>query len=102
MKTASLALLLAFQTLSLSAARPQAGAKHIDIRTLSTRADRVSGGDVLVEIVAPGGTARAVPHDITLNGRDVSPASHAAPGSGSLVGRVTNRAVGKNVRKGAG
>src|SRR5476649_806977 len=76
MKTASLALLLAFQTLSLSAARPQAGAKHIDIRTLSTRADRVSGGDVLVEIVAPGGTAKAVPHDITLNGRDVSPAFH--------------------------
>ena len=84
MKIAALALLLALQTLSLFAARPRAGAKRIDIRTLSTRADRVSGGDVLIAIVAPGGTAEAVPHGIapgkitpgavlvTLNGRDVS------------------------------
>ena len=50
MKIIALALLLALQTHSLSAARPQAGAKHLDIRTLSTRADRVSGGDALVAI----------------------------------------------------
>src|SRR5450432_838276 len=96
MKIASLALLLAFQALSLSAARPQTGAKHIDIRALSTRADRVSGGDVLIEIVAPGAPS------VTLNGRDVSPAFHAARNSGSLVGLVTNLTLGKNVLKVAG
>jgi hypothetical protein len=102
MKICSLALLLACQTLSLSAARSQTGAKRIDIKTLSARADRVSGGDVLVEIVAPAGTAKAVPHDITLNGRDVSSAFHPASASGSIVGLVTNLAVGKNVLKVAG
>ena len=120
MKIAPLALLLAVQTLSLSAARPQAGAKRIDIRTLSTRADRVSGGDVLIEIVTPEGTAKAVPHNITetavphnitetavphnitrpavrLNGRDVSDAFHAQ--GGSLVGLVTGLAIGRNELK---
>ena len=101
MKIAPLALLLAFQTLSLSAARPQTAAKRIDLTTLSTRADRVSGGDVLIEIVVPGGTARAVPHDITLNGRDVSSAFHPAPGS-AFIGLVTELAVGRNVLTVAG
>ena len=96
MKTVLLALLLTLQTLSLSAARPQAGAKHLDIRTLSTRADRVSGGDVLVEIAAPGLPV------VTLNGRDVSTAFHAASGSGAFVGLVTSLAVGKNVLRVAG
>jgi hypothetical protein len=96
MKTVPLALLLALQTLSLSAARPQGSAIHLDIRTLSTRADRVSGGDVLVGIAAPG------PPAVTLNGRNVSTAFHATAGSGSFVGLVTNLAVGKNVLAVAG
>ena len=101
MKITSVALLLAFQTLSLTAARPQTGAKRIDVKTLSTRADRVSGGDVLIEIVAPDGLAHAVPRDVTLNGRDVSSAFHPAPGS-AFVGLVTGLAVGRNVLKVAG
>jgi Tannase-like family of unknown function (DUF6351) len=96
MKTVSLALLLALQTLSLSAARPQTVAKHIDIRTVSTRADRVSGGDVLVEIGAPRAPL------VTLNGRDISTAFHAASAGGSFVGLVTSLAVGKNLLKVAG
>ena len=98
MKITSLALLLAFQTLSLSAGRPQTGAKRIDVRTLSTRADRVSGGDVLIEIVAPDGAAHSVPRDVTLNGRDISSAFRPAPGS-AFVGLVTGLAVGRNVLK---
>src|SRR5258708_252407 len=96
MKTTSLALLLALQTLSLSAGRPQTGAQQIDVKTLSTRADRVSGGDVLIEIAAPGAPS------VTLNGRDVSSAFHAAAGSASFVGLVTNLSLGKNVLKVAG
>src|SRR5580765_5883185 len=69
MKTALLAVLLALETLSLSAARPQAGAKRIDITTVSTRADRVSGGDVLVRVGIP---ARPSNLRATLNGGDVT------------------------------
>src|SRR5437899_435552 len=47
----------------------------IEIRTLSTRADRVSGGDVLVEI-ANVREQRKHPLQITLNGRDVTAAFH--------------------------
>ena len=42
----------------------------LEIRTLSNRADLVSGGDVLVEIVLPRG-ARADAVQVELNGRDV-------------------------------
>ena len=91
---AALALLVAFQALTLTAARPQAGS--IAIKTLSTRADRVSGGDVLVEIAAP--TAPRV----TLNGRDISAAFHPRPESHAFVGLVTNLAIGRNVLRVAG
>ena len=63
MKMASLAVLLALQAGGLTVARSQSTPKKIEIRTLSTRADRVSGGDVLIEIVATGlGTAKAAPY----------------------------------------
>ena len=94
MKIAPLALLLAFETLGLAAARPQT--KPIEINALSTRADRVSGGDVLIEITAPGAPS------VTLNGRDVSTAFHLRPGSGAFVGLVTNLSIGRNVLKVAG
>lgn len=65
---------------------------RIAIRTLSTPADRVSGGDVLVEI-----RYRHAKHPpvVTLNGRDVSGAFR--PGDANkLVGLVTGLDVGKN------
>src|SRR6266849_1792456 len=136
MKIASLAVLLALQAGGLTVARAQSTPKKIEIRTLSTRADRVSGGDVLIEIVASGtGTAKAAPHvpapngaapgtgtakavpyvpapngpepsptrpDVTLNGRDVSAAFHPSSRSGSLIGLVTNLAIGRNTLKVAG
>jgi hypothetical protein len=83
--------LFALQTIGLAGA-PQDTAKKIDIRTLSTRADLVTGGDVLVEIVAPGAGALLV----ALNGHDVSSAFHAGAG-GSAMGLVTNLALGKNM-----
>ena len=89
-----LALLVAFQALTLTAARPQTGS--IAIKTLSTRADRVSGGDVLVEISAPGAPT------VTLNGRDISAAFHPRLGSDAFTALVSNLAIGRNVLKVAG
>ncbi len=82
MKMASLAVLLALQAGRLTAARAQNTPKRIEIRTLSTRADRVSGGDVLIEIVASGiGTAKAVPYVPAS-----SPTSPTCPGPSCLIG----------------
>src|SRR5439155_5785087 len=53
---------------SLSAQRTPGA---IDIRVLSTRADRVSGGDVLIAM-APAAAMKAPPV-VMLNGRDISP-----------------------------
>jgi hypothetical protein len=82
---------LAMETIGLAGA-PQGGAGKIDVRTLSTRADRVTGGDVLVEIVMPGAGAPSV----ALNRRDVSTAFHATT-RGAAVGLVTGLTLGKNV-----
>jgi hypothetical protein len=62
------------------------------VRTVSTRADRVSGADVLVEVIPP------VPHAaddlrVTVDGRDVSSAFKNGP-NGSLWGLVTGLALG--------
>lgn len=88
MKRALLALLVAAESLSLSAARPQAGAQRIDIAALSTRADRVSGGDVLVRI---GMTSRPASLRATLNGREVT--KNFSTGNNGLGGGVTYLAV---------
>jgi hypothetical protein len=63
------------------------------IRTLSTHADRVSGGDVLVEIKFPDAK---LPLVVTLNGRNVSDAFHPGETPNSLVGLVTGLVLGKN------
>ena len=87
-----LALLLAVETLGLSASTPQT-VNRIDITTLSTRADRVTGGDVLVRIVLPepGLAVRA-----TLNGRDVTSAfklDHGYPAVAAPSGGESYRAL---------
>ena len=103
MKNAALvaiAILLALQTSGLAAAGAQSKAKKLDIRTLSTRADRVSGGDVLIAIAAPSATsapAANAPYAIALNGRDVSAVFHRQ--GESLVGLVTGLASGRNELK---
>jgi len=65
------------------------------IRTLSTRPDRVSGGDVLVEVSFPHANPRQ-PLIISLNGRDVSAAFHPGDSANTLVGLVTGLALGSN------
>jgi Tannase-like family of unknown function (DUF6351) len=76
------------------APRAHANSDKISIRTLSTHADRVSGGDVLVEVDVP----RAPKHGgvvVSLNGRDVTSSFHeTAPGT--LVGLVRGLSLGDN------
>src|SRR5437868_9314643 len=86
MKTAALALialLLAPQT-SGRAAAPKAA--RLDVHTLSTSADRVTGGDVLVAIVVPAGPQAPAPQ-VRLNRRDVSDAFRRQ--DRSFIGLVT-------------
>src|ERR1700694_1362129 len=67
-------------------------ASVLDIKTLSTHADRVSGGDVLVQITLDQNQAVAV----TLNGNDVSSAFHPGATPNTLVGLVTGLNLGTN------
>jgi hypothetical protein len=65
----------------------------VQVRALSTRADLVSGGDVLIEVLVPAGTdLDAV--EVTVGGRNVSDAFHA--GGPGLRGLVTGLPDGKS------
>ena len=67
----------------------------LQIKTLSNRADLISGGDALVEIVLPKRQfANAL--RVELNGRDIRSA-FAIRASGRMMGLVTGLAVGRNV-----
>lgn len=67
----------------------------VEIRTLSTRADLVSGGDALVEIVPPAG-ADATGLNVQVSGRDVTNA-FARRADGRITGVVTGLVDGDNL-----
>lgn len=64
------------------------------IKLLSNRADLVSGGDALVEVVAPAGTT-VTTLKVELNGSDVS-AAFAVRADGRYIGLVSGMRVGDN------
>src|SRR6266849_409501 len=64
----------------------------LTISTLSGAADRVSGGDALVEITLQRGDHLT----IRLNGHDVSSAFHPGSAPNSLLGLVTGLVLGRN------
>src|ERR1043165_8136449 len=64
----------------------------LTVTVLSSRPDMVSGGDALVEISAPAGTASAT---LTAGGRDVSSALTAGPAPNTWRGVVSGLALGK-------
>jgi len=68
---------------------------RLEIKTLSSRPDLVSGGDALVEIKAPAGVSL---NDITVtfNGKDVTTQFKRDPDSGGFRGLITGMAVGDN------
>jgi hypothetical protein len=77
------------------AAQADPGAHKVEIRTLSTRPDMVSGGDVLVQVDVPS-NIRPTHVRVTLNGRDVTDAFRPGQVSGALVGLVEGLSLGRN------
>lgn len=77
-------------------ARDHSGHESKSIRTLSTHADRVSGGNVLVEIDVPKGHKGKQRLKIWLNGRDITEAFRPGAAPGTLVGLVDGLVPGKN------
>jgi len=67
----------------------------LEIRTVSNRADLISGGDAMIEIVLPaGGSSKEL--NVVVDGRDVTSAFVEMTG-GRIRGVVTNLKVGENV-----
>jgi Tannase-like family of unknown function (DUF6351) len=73
-------------------AQPAAGG-GFEVRILSTRADMVSGGNVLIQITAPPGGASSVA--MTVNGRE-SRDEFKETTAGTLIVRLTGLPLGKN------
>jgi hypothetical protein len=65
----------------------------VRIKVLSNRADLISGGDALVEVVVPAGAGAPT---VTVDGRDVS-SSFRRLASGRTLGLVTGLRLGANV-----
>src|SRR4030088_1323104 len=70
-----------------SGALPSRPAHPVRLAVLSTRADLVSGGEALVQVLLPPG-ARAAQARLDVNGRDVT-REFAPVSSGKLEGLVT-------------
>ena len=69
--TAAIAFVVVSILSTLSADMFSQSATRLEIRTLSSRPDMVSGGDALVEVKAPAG-AQLSQLTLTLNGKDVT------------------------------
>ena len=90
MKTSGL-MMRAVAVMAIMAASA-ADAEVLSIKTLSTRPDRVSGGDVLVQI----NQSRRSSTPVMLNGADVSKVFHAGAAAHSREGLVTGLKLGAN------
>jgi hypothetical protein len=73
--------------------RPACAGPGFDMRTISSRPDTVSGGDVLVEVNAPN-RSKWTAH---LNGHGVTPSFRLAEGSGKLLALLPGLNSGKNL-----
>jgi hypothetical protein len=69
------------------------GHSGVVITTLSTRPDRVSGGNVLTQVAIADQGDRP---RISLNGRDITSTFHRGTSAGSYVGLVTDLNLGRN------
>jgi hypothetical protein len=65
------------------------------VRTLSARADLVTGGDVLVEIVMPPSVASGIA--VTVNGHDANGEFKPTTSANTLIARIRDLQVGANV-----
>ena len=85
-----IAVMLGSATLGITARAQTTAARGILISVLSGRADMVTGGDALVQVVAPAGRI------ITVNGRDVSAAFQPGSAANTSVALVDGLIVGRN------
>ena len=71
----------------------------VAIKALSADPSRITGGDVLVQLTLPAGTANNSPGalKVTAGGRNVTSAFRAGAAPGSMMGLVTGLANGPNV-----
>jgi hypothetical protein len=76
-------------------AAPALAANDLVMQSLSSRPDKLSGGDVLAIVHAQPGTGLAA-ITVTLNGKDVTAAFRPAAGQHALIGLVTGLQIGKN------
>lgn len=90
----AVASMLLFATVATGTAH-SAEAEGMQVKVLSGRADLVSGGDALVEIVLPGNTDPAKIR-VDVAGRNLTSA-FAVRSDGRFLGLVTGLAVGENV-----
>ncbi|HYS11137.1 MAG TPA: DUF6351 family protein [Myxococcales bacterium] len=91
----SFAVVLSVQLLLSRAAAAHDRGDGFTIRTLSTWPDRVTGGDVLVEIAVPAGQSQRS-LIVSLNGRNVTGAFRAGRSPSTLLGLVTELSLGRN------
>jgi len=81
---------------TLAACSSDAKLEDLEIRTLSNRADLVSGGDVLVQIVSPAGAGGRSGLVVRVGTKDVTSA-FARRADGRITGLVTGLADGDNI-----
>src|SRR5688572_31830622 len=94
MSVTKLGLLFIVALTTFVASPARAALPVLDIKVLSNRADLISGGEALVEIVLPAGVLSANVR-VDVGGRDVT-SSFAVRPSGRYLGRVDGLAVGDN------
>lgn len=95
MKNALLPLLVGAAVSSFGYARDEEHRRDFEIKTLSSAANTVSGGDVLVEVRAPRYASLG---DLVVrrNGEDVTAQLSADPAGQRLVGVITGLEIGRN------
>ena len=87
--------LVAVAMCMVSVTAQQPADAQLEITTISSKAEFVSGGDVLLQVTGPANlTARNV--TVRLNGDDVSRSFRLAADSKSVIGRVSGLDVGPN------
>ena len=80
---------------AIASAAPALAASNLEVVALSSRPDKVSGGDVLVRIGVPPG-AKLADVKVTLNGKTVTGQLRPDPDRHALVGLVSGLQPGKN------
>src|SRR5215510_14650525 len=91
----ALRMLVAGCSLSALSVAPALAADRLEIVSLSNRADKISGGEMLALVRVPA-SIRLSNVTVRLNGRDVTAAFWPAPASHALMGLVAGMHLGTN------